>query len=66
MLKSNFKKGIRVFFYLFDLFKDLFIILINCNSFQYNNTKNYKIIANINLESIYITILLDIFLDIII
>lgn len=58
---SGYKEGIA-FYNLFDLFKNLLIILITCNSFQYSNNKNLEIIIKVNSESMWITIFLNMFL----
>lgn len=50
--KSDCKEGMIVFFYLFDLFEDLFIIPISFNSITHNSSKSFETIVNVDLESI--------------
>lgn len=49
------------FFYLFDLFKNLLIILISYNSFEYGGDKSFGTIVNINLEFMRIIVFLNTF-----
>ena len=53
ILIGYYKEDIIVFFYLFDLFEDLFIILLGCNSFQYNSIADFiKAKMKVNKKSI--------------
>lgn len=53
-LSKNYQRGLILFFYLFDLFEGLLLISISCNNFWYGSNKSFKIIDNIDLESIQI------------
>lgn len=50
-LTSNYREGIIAFFYPFDLFDYLLIILICYNNFQYGGYKCLRTIINVDLES---------------
>lgn len=51
ILTSNFRQDIITFFYLFDLFENLFIILFGYYSLQYDDIRSVKVKVMINSES---------------
>lgn len=57
---NNCKKGMIMFFYLFDIFKDLFIILLNYNTFEYWGIIDFiRIPVIVNPKSIWIAVIFD-------
>lgn len=54
-LTNNCRESTVLFFYLFNLFKSLFIISVRSNSFQHGNNKKIGTIVNVNPEFMQIT-----------